>query len=152
MQDKRSRVRLGWLAVLLVILLLVSSATFEWWSFGRPEPEATPIVGLQPQTGGIDLGSTGNNGSANAETTLTNSGKIQPGLTAIANTSVRLYADASARSLILAEYDLGARFVIEEPSGNYSKYPVQVNEQSWCRVRAEDGLVGWTRLEALDVQ
>jgi hypothetical protein len=42
-----------------------------------------------------------------------------------------------------------ASFVVIEPGGDYTGYPVEVDTVRWYRVRAEDGLVGWAMADGL---
>ncbi len=64
-------------------------------------------------------------------------------------TAVRLYVDASRQAPVMNQYALEAIFTLLEPSGDYGGYPVAVEGEQWYRVRAEDGLVGWTPAEML---
>jgi hypothetical protein len=65
---------------------------------------------------------------------------------------VRLYAAPDTSLPALASYTSGTAFVIMEPDGEFAEYPVQVFDESWYRVRAEDGLVGWIPGGSLTVE
>jgi hypothetical protein len=43
----------------------------------------------------------------------------------------------------------GSILTVMEPGGDFASYPVEQEGQSWVRVRAADGLVGWTPTEGL---
>ena len=64
-------------------------------------------------------------------------------------TVVRLYVDASRYAPVMNQYAVEATFTLLEPSGDYSAYPVEVAGERWYRLRAADGLVGWTPSELL---
>ncbi len=64
-------------------------------------------------------------------------------------TAVRLYVDASRQAPVMNQYALEAIFTLLEPSGDYAGYPVEAEGERWYRVRAADGLVGWTPAEML---
>lgn len=64
-------------------------------------------------------------------------------------TAVRLYVDASRDAPVMNQYAVEAIFTLLEPSGDYSAYPVEAEGERWYRVRADDGLVGWTPAEML---
>lgn len=59
-------------------------------------------------------------------------------------TAVRLYVAASRDAPVMNQYAVEAIFTLLEPSGDYSAYPVEAEGERWYRVRAADGLVGWT--------
>ena len=65
---------------------------------------------------------------------------------------MRLYAAPDKTLPALAGYPAGALFTIVEPDGEFPEYPVQVFEEPWYRVRAEDGLVGWIPGSSLAAQ
>ncbi len=65
----------------------------------------------------------------------------------VANTDgegIRLRDEPSTSSLTLELYKDGDLFTVMEPSSDYSAYPVEAEGYRWYRIRAEDGLVGWT--------
>ena len=66
-------------------------------------------------------------------------------------TAVRLYVDANRDAPVMNQYAVEAIFTLLEPSGDYSAYPVEAEGEQWYRVRADDGLVGWTPAEMLTV-
>jgi hypothetical protein len=65
---------------------------------------------------------------------------------------VRLYAAPDTSLPALASYPTGATFAVLEPDGEFAEYPVQVSDEPWFRVRAEDGLVGWVPGGSLTVE
>ncbi len=65
---------------------------------------------------------------------------------------VRLYADPDPAAQRLAQYPADARFVVVEPSGEYTAYPVENGGVGWYRLRAADGLVGWAMADAIRAQ
>jgi hypothetical protein len=80
---------------------------------------------------------------------------LQPGQRVqIANTDgegIRFRADASTESLTQEIYNDGTRFTVLEPSGDYDGYPVEAQGFRWYRLQADDGLVGWTVYEFLEI-
>lgn len=63
---------------------------------------------------------------------------------------VRLYAFAGADAPVMAIYDAGSSFAVIEPDLEYTAYPVVVEDVSWVRVRAADGLAGWVPAGTMD--
>lgn len=57
---------------------------------------------------------------------------------------VLVYAEPSLESQVLDSYAAGVALTVLEPGGDFTAYPVEVDGQGWVRVRAADGLVGWT--------
>lgn len=66
--------------------------------------------------------------------------------TAVHNSSgdVLVYAEPSLEAQVLDSYAAGVALTVLEPGGDFTAYPVEVEGQGWVRVRAADGLVGWT--------
>lgn len=62
---------------------------------------------------------------------------------------VRLYSDATAGATVMNVYAPGARFTVLDPSGDYAVYPVERDGRVWYRLRAPDGLVGWSAVDQL---
>lgn len=77
---------------------------------------------------------------------------IEPGVTTVNTRPVRLYAAPDTSLPALASYTAGTAFLIMEPDGEFAEYPVQVFDEPWFRVRAEDGLVGWIPGGSLTVE
>jgi hypothetical protein len=73
------------------------------------------------------------------------------GDTVAARGVVRVYPDADPRTQAMGEYTAPAAFVVIEPGGDYTGYPVEISEVRWYRVRADDGLVGWVMSDGLEV-
>lgn len=67
------------------------------------------------------------------------------------NEGIRFRADASTQSITQEIYNDGAIFTVLEPSGDYDSYPVEAEGFRWYRLQADDGLVGWTVYEFLEV-
>ena len=65
---------------------------------------------------------------------------------------VEFYADAAGDALVLDSVGTGVALEVIVPSGEFGEYPVVVDGQSWVRVRAEDGLVGWVKTDQVDVE
>lgn len=75
-----------------------------------------------------------------------------PGMT-VHNSSgdVSIYAEPSLDSQVLDSYAAGVALTVLEPGGDFSAYPVEIDGQGWVRVRAADGLAGWTPAAGLTV-
>lgn len=70
----------------------------------------------------------------------------------VANTDgegIRLRDEPSTSAVTLDIYKDGDLFTVVEPSSDYAGYPVEAESYRWYRIRAEDGLVGWTVYEFL---
>lgn len=65
--------------------------------------------------------------------------------------TVTIYAEPSADGLILDQYAAGVLLTVLEPGGDFNGYPVEVAGEPWVRVRAADGLVGWTPAPGLSL-
>jgi hypothetical protein len=118
----------------LLSLLIVVAAV----ACGGDEPEEVAPAMNTPAAGGMVIPTaTGAPPTAVAPT--------MPALGAqlFAIEAVRLYADAAPGAIVMSQYSTDSAFTLLAPSGPYSAYPVTVNEQTWYRLRAEDGLVGW---------
>ena len=71
----------------------------------------------------------------------------------VANTDgegIRLRDEPSTSAVTLEIYKDGDLFTVVEPSSDYAGYPVEAETYRWYRIRAEDGLVGWTVYEYLE--
>jgi hypothetical protein len=55
-----------------------------------------------------------------------------------------LHAEPSEDAPVLDSYGPNVTLMVLEPGGDFSRYPVEVAGRGWVRVRAADGLVGWT--------
>jgi hypothetical protein len=64
---------------------------------------------------------------------------------------VTIYAEADAAAQVLDSYAPGVALTVLEPGGDFAGYPVEVDGEGWVRVRAADGLVGWTQAAGLTV-
>ncbi len=77
---------------------------------------------------------------------------LAPGAQAIvlAEDGARVLADAATDAQVLHLYSAGEAFDVLAPSGDYDAYPVTSEDgQTWVRVRAGDGLVGWVVAESI---
>ncbi len=63
--------------------------------------------------------------------------------------NVVIYAEPSLEAQILDTYAPGIALTVLEPGGDFRGYPVEIDGAGWVRVRAEDGLAGWTPAAAL---
>lgn len=147
-----------WLIALLLLGLLAILFWVLYRGFGGREPVLTNSALTTPNVGGMVVESTaaitgtapGSGNTTAPSVEPTKPAGLQPGQTVAANSTgeLRLYSDASTTSPIRDVYAAGALFTVLEPSGQYTEYPVLVNDQQWYRVRAADGLVGWAMLDA----
>ncbi|MBW7885377.1 MAG: hypothetical protein H3C34_22645 [Caldilineaceae bacterium] len=140
---------------LLVILLSLALSMLAAGCGGEP---TAPAPAITPESGAIPLtaeevqsmaGATPDAVEAAAAATA-----LPPSIVAGAPVSamgmVRFYADADPEAATLAEYPQGATFVVVEPGGDYTGYPVEINGVRWYRVKAEDGLVGWVMADGIE--
>jgi hypothetical protein len=130
--------------ILLAVLLLVGCrATARESSWGE----------LTPRTGGMVMpASTPAQPAALTEPlSPVPAAQLQVGQIVITTGQqpLRLYAAPAGDAPVLEEYPPGAHFSIIEPSGIYTGYPVQQEGRQWYRLRATDGLVGWTVVDAV---
>ena len=76
-----------------------------------------------------------------------------PGQTVVATAArVALYADVTRGALVLDTYGPGTLLAVLEPTGDHPGYPVLNEGQTWVRVRAVDGLVGWVMGSQVEVE
>jgi SH3-like domain-containing protein len=54
--------------------------------------------------------------------------------------------------LVLDTYGPGTLLGVLEPTGDHPGYPVLNEGQTWVRVRAVDGLVGWVMGSQVEVE
>lgn len=134
---------IGGLAAGIAATILAGTAFTEYWLYGESRPN-----NLQPTTGVIQLVETPATAEplaatqAESEPTSTPNPFV-PGRTATTRNNLRIYADADRSSIVLNQLAQGETVTLIEASGNYESYPVVLGEQSWVRIRSEDGLVGW---------
>ena len=127
---------------------------------GDHEPAPLPTATVAPVTveiGGMTLaaasGATTTPGTPAAvggtAVTPTLQEVLAPDTKVVAGGVLRFYADADPTAPRLAEYAAGTTFVVVEPGGDYTAYPVDMNGVRWYRVRAADDLVGWVMADAV---
>ncbi|MBX3013536.1 MAG: SH3 domain-containing protein [Caldilineaceae bacterium] len=126
---------------LLIVVLVVACG-------GSDEPETPPTSEATPAAGGMVMP------TAAAVETVTQPTEPAPAVPALAalligdtvttGQEVRLRTDAAANAAIMHVYGVGEQFTILDPSGDYAIYPVEKDGQLWYRLRAADGLVGWS--------
>ena len=141
-------IRLKIHALLFVTIVLVLAGC------GRGESAETAVVpDVTAAAGGMALPAVTLTSTVATEggvtTTLTTTAEAVPQVTPgqmlrPLTTAVRLYVDASRQAQVMNQYAVEAIFTVLEPSGDYSSYPVEAEGEQWYRVRADDGLVGWT--------
>ena len=108
---------------------------------------------ISAESGSMSLASPSGSADASEQTSVpTPVVVLQPGADVVSITGVRVYAAPERRGLAMAEYPPGAAFTVVEPDGDFGAYPVLVDDVRWVRLRAEDGLVGWTYVAALTEQ
>lgn len=73
-----------------------------------------------------------------------------PGDRVKATGKLRLLAGPDPKAAAMNEYPAVSGFVVIEPGGNFTAYPVEQNGVRWYRVRAEDGLVGWLMADGVE--
>lgn len=170
---------LNWAAVTLAVLIVAGIFILSARQLNAPDQgvSANQTNGIQAGVGGMRLDAGNDNDAENAgdsdasganagdadlvegeaaqngnnsETLLLANG--EPGLVLINPVErVQLYADAHADSRFLDSYARGGTFVVVEPTADYGDYPVVVERAEWVRVRAADGLVGWTPAASLEI-
>lgn len=155
---------LNWAAVTLAVLIVAGVFFLSARQLSAPQNgvSANQMELLQGAVGGMLLntdaeptasegGDEGTDDAAPAPATSVPARVVVVGET-LTNPAgrVRLYADADPNARFLDSYAQGGRFMVMEPSGDFSDYPVVVADAAWVRVRAGDGLVGWTPVEALE--
>ena len=62
-----------------------------------------------------------------------------------------VYAEPSTEAPVMDTYAPGAALTVLEPGSDFTGYPVVVDDAGWVRVRAADGLVGWTPATGLSL-
>jgi hypothetical protein len=145
--------RLGWFVIVLLILTLLLSAC------GDAGPERAAGLSWTPQAGGMILPSPAPLATPTATTATPENVAAETSVLAVGQTVVavgeqplRLQADARNDAPVLEVYPPGATFTVVEPSAAFTRYPVQVDERSWYRLEAADGLVGWAVIDAVVAQ
>ncbi|MEX1021385.1 MAG: hypothetical protein WDZ49_17120 [Litorilinea sp.] len=161
---------LNWAAVTLAVLIVAGIFMLSALQLRAPEDgvNASQLLGIQAGVGGMQLDTDATpstvpatvsaTGQAAADGTDTEAETpatppdiaVEPGGILInAADRVELYADADGDSSFLDSYARGGTFVVMEPTGDHMAYPVVVDDDQWIRVRAADGLVGWTSAHGL---
>jgi hypothetical protein len=140
------------LSALIVFLVLLAAC-------GDSAPERADDLALTPQAGGLVLPTalppaTLAPTSQPASVALSGSDTLTVGQTvrAVGEQPLRLQADAHTGAPVLEVYPPGATFTVIEPSGDFTDYPVEVDNRSWYRLEAADGLVGWAVIDAIVAQ
>jgi hypothetical protein len=121
---------------------------------GNDEPEAPPTIEATPAAGGMVMP------TAVAAAAVQAPAAPQPAVEDVAllvgdavqpqpDQALRLYNDATAAGLVMSVYGAEARFTVLDPSGDYAVYPVEREGRHWYRLRAPDGLVGWSAADQL---
>jgi hypothetical protein len=144
---------------------LVAVAMAVLAACGEPTPAPTPTPApVVVETGGTALSLSGQGSEGGASPVGLPAAEGQPGGlppadaaaiifgagdTVLARDVLRVYPDANPRAQAMGEYRAPASFVVIEPGGDYTDYPVEVDTVRWYRVRAEDGLVGWAMADGL---
>lgn len=64
---------------------------------------------------------------------------------------VMIFAEPNRDGQVLDSYAAGMELVVLEPGGDFAAYPVVIDGTGWVRVRAGDGLAGWTPAAGLSV-
>lgn len=132
-----------------LVLLMVSGC------WGETQPQRAPDLALTPQAGGMTLPT-----AIPAQPAASEGLEAEPpavlavgqSVVATGERSLRLQASASSDSAVLDVYPPGATFIVIEPSGAYTGYPVQVEGRAWYRLQAADGLVGWAIIDEITAQ
>lgn len=65
--------------------------------------------------------------------------------------TIVIYAEPNTEGLVLDQYAAGVMLTVLEPGGDFAGYPVEAAGAAWVRVRAADGLVGWTPAPGLSL-
>lgn len=145
----------GWLIGLLIVLivmvaLLIGFLSREPATSGGAELKMTPMAGgvTMPTATPINLPSTNPGLPSGATDTVLAPGR-QAAVVSTDGRGTRVYAAADSGSLVMDVYRDGALFVVLEPGGDVTSYPVTAFDKSWYRVRAGDGLVGWVLADQL---
>jgi hypothetical protein len=154
---------LNWAAVTLAVLIVAGILILSARQLNAPQPGVSanvnngsatnPAGAVQAGFGGMQLDAGGEDANnvqsrANGEQLLLD---LEPGLVLMNRADrIQLYADADIEASPLDSYARGGTFVVVEPTGDFDDYPIVVDEVQWVRVRAGDGLVGWTPMDALE--
>lgn len=116
------------------------------------QPHRAVERALHPRVGGMELPEAGP--AQPAGVLATTSAALEAGQTVavVGDTPLRLLAGASSDALVLEVYPAGKTFLVIEPSGVVTSYPVLSEGRAWYRLQAEDGLVGWAPLDATHIE
>lgn len=133
---------------LLIVVLVVACG-------GDEEPEATPTSATTPAAGGMVMPTAATVAQTDTQTATVAAAPVAPVLfigdavQVLPATELRLYTDATTSANVMNLYAPGERFTILDPSGDYAIYPVERDGALWYRLRAPDGLVGWSAADQL---
>ena len=129
-------------------------AGLGWLLFGQPLPANVPPVATTTPTHTVALPSPSPTTLPAVLPTTTPTGRPTPETAfevgdrvAISNTSsqgVRVRAGAGLDFLTQGIYYDGDTFIVMPNSDANGPYPVKVDDYNWWRLRAADGLIGWT--------
>lgn len=139
----RKTLRIGIVGA-LIIVVLVAIVILQACNRSEPESAGAPHAGgLVTESGGVSVAEAPPATATPAPFIFAEGDVYTP------PQQVALFAAAASSATVLDVYAPGTTFTVLEPSGDYIDYPVSSGGTSWVRVRAIDGLAGWTRAETL---
>ena len=137
------------IALIIVVLVVACGGNNE-------EPEAPPASEATAAVSGMVMPTTAPSEAPTtasvptAEPTVVEALFIGDAVQSLPEQQVRLYNDATATAPVLSVYAPGSQFTVLDPSGDYAIYPVERDGRVWYRLRAPDGLVGWSAFDQLE--